>query len=603
MPKIDSLYQLIKKKSIEYGRPLKVISDWDEVIQPVNPVIWYQLSKQNGWYEGELSEFKEWFEWFWKNSTMQFSDRGGESTKTGFSFNKHVEEIIKDPQKFQQLIFKPFLKILNKPDYYKNAPLLSSAKDLLQALDDGYIERLNFISTTRGEDNRKATIMATVFAYFQNKADVKLYPQGNFKDTGKKRCDIIKERWPDFDVFVDDNPQILTETYAVFGSKRIYASPKYQYLLSDWKDLINKDNVYLFPTYVTNLERTAPYVPKSLNSKDKTNKDLYTLIKEQYRKKGRPLRLVCDWDECIQPVSPLMWYRVVKENGLEEKENPLEPFEEYFKRYWREARIEYKQNIPYTRDTKIKAIEEIRKRTDSSVNYDFDYLDFDPDKYDNEFNRKVRKPQYKVLNDPNYYENAPFLSFARDLLKALDEGLIERLAFITTTRGVDHRKQRVFNRVFKDRSKATEITLFPQGHYRNTGERRVDIIKKKWPNFDVFIDDSVGCIRDALKEFPDRTLVAPNYPIIDYPKAENVNLIDNFPVDLKYEKQIKEIPVSKESIWKQPTTYLLMSAGAGIVLLFLGIYWLLKHRKRERERERERERNPAPLSNKEENNE
>jgi hypothetical protein len=41
-----SLLDLIKKTSQEKGRPLKIVCDWDEVIQPVNPQVWYSLAKK-----------------------------------------------------------------------------------------------------------------------------------------------------------------------------------------------------------------------------------------------------------------------------------------------------------------------------------------------------------------------------------------------------------------------------------------------------------------------------------------------------------------------------------------------------------------------------
>ena len=51
---------------------------------------------------------------------------------------------------------------------------------------------------------------------------------------------------------------MLTETIAVFGPEKIYAAPKYQYLLNDWKNL--PDNVYLYPAYCCpEISRTRPF--------------------------------------------------------------------------------------------------------------------------------------------------------------------------------------------------------------------------------------------------------------------------------------------------------------------------------------------------------
>ena len=53
-----TLYDLIKQKSQEKGRPLKIICDWDECLQPVNPRIWHELAKEKG-YKLSKENFKE----------------------------------------------------------------------------------------------------------------------------------------------------------------------------------------------------------------------------------------------------------------------------------------------------------------------------------------------------------------------------------------------------------------------------------------------------------------------------------------------------------------------------------------------------------------
>ena len=49
---INSLYQLIKKTSQEKRRPLKIIADWDDVIQAQKPFSFYII-------ENPSTPFKE----------------------------------------------------------------------------------------------------------------------------------------------------------------------------------------------------------------------------------------------------------------------------------------------------------------------------------------------------------------------------------------------------------------------------------------------------------------------------------------------------------------------------------------------------------------
>jgi len=55
-----SLYELIKQKSQELGRPLKIICDWDDTIQPLKPILFYKQISM----EGRKPDFKEFFEDF-----------------------------------------------------------------------------------------------------------------------------------------------------------------------------------------------------------------------------------------------------------------------------------------------------------------------------------------------------------------------------------------------------------------------------------------------------------------------------------------------------------------------------------------------------------
>ena len=109
---------------------------------------------------------------------------------------------------------------------------------------------------------------------------------------------------------------------------------------------------------------------------------LYQLIKEQSIKKGRSLKIICDWDECIQPINPLIWYNLAKEKGWKLDK---EPFEEWFSHYWTNAQVEYQESCPLTKHTTIKEVEEIRELLKSILYILFcrfchDSLDWDSEK-------------------------------------------------------------------------------------------------------------------------------------------------------------------------------------------------------------------------------
>jgi hypothetical protein len=221
--------------------------------------------------------------------------------------------------------------------------------------------------------------------------------------------------------------------------------------------------------------------------------NLYQIIKQKSQEKGRPLKVVSDWDECIQPVNPYVWYKLVELKGWNENQ-PLPSFEEWFNNFWKEARMEFKEEGIRTKCTPIKEVEEFRG---------------DKEKFEEE----VRKPFFKILNDENYYEEAPFLTIAKNLSKACNEGLISELVFISTTAGVGNgRKRTVCKKYFTD----AYICLRPQGHHTNTGELRWKWAKNNHPDFDVFIDDHPNIIKDFKANFSDdKILVMPDYPIVE----------------------------------------------------------------------------------------
>ncbi len=48
----------------------------------------------------------------------------------------------------------------------------------------------------------------------------------------------------------------------------------------------------------------------ALKSKDRKNNEW-----KQNKSRDHPLKIVCGWDECLQPVNPLIWYKLAMEKG------------------------------------------------------------------------------------------------------------------------------------------------------------------------------------------------------------------------------------------------------------------------------------------------
>jgi len=218
-----TLYELIKQKSQELGRPLKVISDWDEVIQPVNPQVWYNLAKNKSWkvisYEDNFpfSSFEKWFEHFWKKARVEHF--GKEGIRTKYTTIKEVEEYRNDKDKFEEFVRKPFFEILNDSQYYKKTPFLSFAADLTKCLKEGLISELNFITASQENDNRKAIQCKQYFP------QAKIFIQD--QKVSKFRWEFIRDNHFEFDVFIDDNPLAVKGAKNNFPVDKLYVMPNY----------------------------------------------------------------------------------------------------------------------------------------------------------------------------------------------------------------------------------------------------------------------------------------------------------------------------------------------------------------------------------------
>jgi len=78
---------------------------------------------------------------------------------------------------------------------------------------------------------------------------------------------------------------------------------------------------------------------KPINMNQDKTYCLYYFTKEQAESKGHPLKIIADYNECLQPINSFIWHKLTKEQGWNEGK-PLPPFEEWFKIFWENARME-----------------------------------------------------------------------------------------------------------------------------------------------------------------------------------------------------------------------------------------------------------------------
>lgn len=242
---VNSLHELIKQKSKERGRKLRVSCDWDETMQVHKPKLKWDHQEKN---KENYSSFEEYFKVFWENYKGKH--------KGGYSWSKN-NGVVK-PQNF-----------------YEKSPWLSPSEDLLKCLKDDLIELLVF-NTIRNKkthphgDDRKPRIYRRTFGKFSQTR----FDQYIMDTSIEKRTNIIKKqeivkRFPEFDIYIDDNPKIIDEVRKNFGSEKIYVLPDYKFN----RNIIG-DNIYHVKTSISNvldsdfsiavLEKRLEYLKKEI---------------------------------------------------------------------------------------------------------------------------------------------------------------------------------------------------------------------------------------------------------------------------------------------------------------------------------------------------
>ncbi|CFW92772.1 Putative Esterase/lipase [endosymbiont DhMRE of Dentiscutata heterogama] len=222
---ITNLRFLIEKFYQEKGRKPKIICDWDDVIQVHLPLLTWELKE-------EKIPFQDFYKNFWQKEFV---------TSKQFKVNCGINKEGEKKSKYEELI--------KRSDFYKDASFLSPAKELLTSLQAETIESLIFLtacdkSSFSDSDPRKIEIFKKTFGNFSS-------TQLNFIPftigSIPPKWQWIKENCPDFDIFIDDNPHIVSRTMETFPLNKIYALPDYNY------NKVVEDNVCLLTAEIASL--------------------------------------------------------------------------------------------------------------------------------------------------------------------------------------------------------------------------------------------------------------------------------------------------------------------------------------------------------------
>ncbi|KLL01966.1 MAG: uridine/cytidine kinase [Mycoplasmataceae bacterium RC_NB112A] len=235
---------------------------------------------------------------------------------------------------------------------------------------------------------------------------------------------------------------------------------------------------------------------KKIKNKVESLNGLFNIIKELRENKKSPVRIICDWDEVVKSREATVYYEIIGRSGK---------FEDFFQRFWENAELKYKGHVGTVVNTHLREVEDLRNKDHS------------------EFEKKAKE---EVAVNFNLYDKSPWLSIAGDLLKALKEGLIEKLVFtgnykenrhtnfeVDKTGGGDLKKIIKFRKSF---GKFSNTEFEVNDPFFIEAEKiqlsRAQWINKNYPNFDIFIDDNPENVREVKEIFDSKVIyIMPDY--------------------------------------------------------------------------------------------
>lgn len=201
-----------------------------------------------------------------------------------------------------------------------------------------------------------------------------------------------------------------------------------------------------------------------MNNQELKTRKIIDSLYERFKNTSNKLKIVCDWDEVIQSCEPYATWLSTNKKAAERYSIGNEymwwarQFPNYFQNYWitKPPFIEYSSY-----GSKNKVDEYLLDRTD----------------YKERMDRQI-----EIKNSPNFYQEAPFLTIADDLLKLIKEDKVENLMFLSSCKFFSDRDKYDDEIEYKRKYEIFEQTFgkLDNTHYKRglNGEMMVRIAKE-----------------------------------------------------------------------------------------------------------------------------
>lgn len=248
---------------------------------------------------------------------------------------------------------------------------------------------------------------------------------------------------------------------------------------------------------------------------------------EHFKNTPKKLKIVCDWDEVIQPLEPKVYYELSEREGAYYdtpwwKPNGT-PFTEFFRDFWPNAPIyfsNYGSHSIYADKSMVNSC--LPTRTEKSISYGLGA-------------RSIKEKVDKIKNESDFYEHSPFLTLAKELLKLVKENKVEVIFLSAYDKRAfsdgDPRKKKIFSETF---GKFSNCSLNLLGFdSEGQGQTKGEWIIKNVSNCEAVIDDNPNILSNIIKNNDKIIAVAPFYPTIKH--HEKVLLVKTSVSDLKKE--------------------------------------------------------------------
>ena len=213
-------------------------------------------------------------------------------------------------------------------------------------------------------------------------------------------------------------------------------------------------------------------------------KKLINCFYNHFKDTPKRLKIVCDWDEVIQSLEPFALYLALKEEkqipSELEKLSGVENFSQFFEFFWQQKLIDYSAY-----GSKL-------------------FINF--------------PAQAAKKNHPEFYQQAPFLSLAKELLRLVKENKAEVIFLSAYDKSIftdgDPRKKRIFKETFgKYPNCSLSLIGFKWGEKQKT---KGQWVKENVPGCDIMLDDNPNILDNARRENPNLTVCAPDYPAVKH---------------------------------------------------------------------------------------